>query len=290
MSLNELKNHFLEYLVQYRGRSLNTKRAYEFDLTRFINHLEVKGISEPELVTTKVIEDYLLQLKCSTVTKARVRSSAKSFFSFLYRKAYITSDPAANLESMKLPEKNPEYLSKDQRNAFIKTIEKESTPYYRDRDLILIKLLLRTGLRRAEIVGLNVEDVDFSKGTLKVKRKGNREAYLTIHPQLAGDLKRYITSIQRNSSEPLFKSKRGQRLSASSIWHLVKMYSHKAGFNGDVTVHSLRHTFASTLLSQGCPLPFIQQLMGHKSSQTTSKYLHFQNTELVEAFNRISFE
>lgn len=291
MEINELKNQFLSYLVEYRGRTENTKRAYDFDLTKFLSFLTSRGLSNVELITTKLIEDYLFHLGSSTIAKARVRSSIKSFFNFLSRKEYITgNNPAMNLESMKLPEKSPEYLSQEQRATFLKTIEKESTPYYRERDLLLVKLLLRTGLRRAEIIGLNVSDIDFSKRSLRVKRKGNKEVYLTLHRQLIEDLQKYLKIIQRNADNPLFMSKRGKRLSASSVWHLVKMYSHKAGFNGSVTVHSLRHTFASTLLDQGMPLPYIQALMGHKSSQTTARYLHFQNSELNDAFNKVIFE
>jgi site-specific recombinase XerD len=291
MEINELKNQFLNYLVAYRGRTENTKKAYDFDLTKFLKLLASKGVSNVESITTKLIEDYLFHLGSSTTAKARVRSSIKSFFNFLSRKEYITgSNPAMNLESMKLPEKSPEYLSQEQRTIFLNTVERESTPYYRERDLLLVKLLLRTGLRRAEIIGLNISDIDFSKRSLRVKRKGNREAYLTLHRQLIEDLKKYLKIINRNADDPLFMSKKGKRLSASSVWHLVKTYSHKAGFNGSVTVHSLRHTFASTLLDQGMPLPYIQALMGHKSSQTTARYLHFQNSELNEAFNRVIFE
>lgn len=123
MEINELKNQFLNYLVQYKGRSLNTKNAYEFDLTRFINHLKSKDVTEAKSVTTRIIEDYLFYLKCSAITKARVKSSIKSFFHFLARKEYIEVNPTTRLESMKLPEKSPEYLSKEQRLVFLKTIE-----------------------------------------------------------------------------------------------------------------------------------------------------------------------
>lgn len=290
MRIDYLKNQFLNYLVKYRGRTENTKKAYDFDLSKFSQYLKTKDISEIELVSTRIIEDYLFQLGSTTVTKARVRSSIKSFFSFLYRKEYIKSNPAINLESMKLPERTPEYLSQEQSRTFLKTIERQSTPYYRARDLILVKLLLVTGLRRAEIVGLNVSDIDFSKLTIRVKRKGNREAYVTIHHELAENLRKYLKIIKRSADEPLFMSKKGNRLSACSVWHLIKTYSYKAGFNADLTVHSLRHTFASTLLSQGLPLPYIQALMGHRSSQTTARYLHFQNSELTQAFNKVTFE
>lgn len=290
MRIDELKDQFLKYLVEYRGRSLNTSNAYDFDLTKFITYLSSNGIYEVGAVETRIIEAYLSQIQCSTITKARIRSSIKSFFSFLTRKEYTSNNPASNLESMKLPEKSPEYLSYEQRIDFLSTIEKESTPYYRERDLMLARLLLKTGLRRAEIASLNVSDIDLTKRTLRVRRKGNKIVNIYIHEELVNDLKQYLKVITRKSDEPLFMSKRGKRLSESSIWHLIKSYAQKAGFNNKVTVHTLRHSFASALLSEGMSLPYIQQLMGHKSSQTTSRYLHFQNNELIEAFNNISFE
>ncbi len=290
MKIDELKDQYLNYLVDYKGESKGTKKTYGFNLTKFIVYLQSKGISDLQSVTTQIIEDFLFGLDVAIRTKANNKSSISSFLKYLHRKGYISDNPAINLESIKVPSHRPEYLSKEQFLIFLKTVERESTPYYRGRDLMLIKLFLKTGLRRAEVVRLNVGDVDLSKRTLRVTRKGNREVYLYIHDELADDLKHYLKTINRSMDEALFMSKRSQRLSASSIWHIVKTYSRKAGFNGDVTVHSLRHTFGTTLLSEGVPLPYIQALMDHRSPQTTSIYLHFQNNELSQVFNRVTFE
>lgn len=290
MEINRLKNQYLNYIVEYRGLSLGTKTGYGFDLSQFIYYLSSKDINSLKLVTTKIIENYLSELTCSFITKARRRSSIKSFFIYLCRENHVKNNPASNLESMKLPEKNPEYLSSEECLYLLKIVKQKATPYYRARDLMIIQLLLKTGLRRAEIVGLNIEDIDLSKRTIRVTRKGNHQVQINIHQQLITDIESYLKTIKRARKEPFFISKRGSRLSASSIWHLVKTYSRKAGLNEKVTVHSLRHTFATTLLAQGLQLPYIQELMGHKSSQTTSRYLHFQNTELLTAFNNINFD
>lgn len=291
MKIDELKDQYLNYLVDYKGDSKETKKTYDFNLTKFINYLKSKGISNLQSITTQIIEDFLFSLAGVAVsTKANNKSSISSFFKYLHRKGYINNNPTINLESIKVPPHRPEYLSKEQFLDFLKTIKKVSTPYYRERDLMLIKLFLKTGLRRAEVVRLNVGDIDLSKRTLRVKRKGNREVYLYVHDELANDFNHYLKIINRNPDEALFMSKKGKRLSASSVWHLVKVYSRKAGFNGDVTVHSLRHTFGTTLLSEGVPLPYIQALMDHRSPQTTSIYLHFQNNELSQVFNKVNFE
>ena len=252
--------------------------------------MKSKSVTDVKSVTTETLENYLFGLHVSIRTKALRKCSIASFFKYLHRKGYVDSNPTANLESIKVPQYRPEYLSKEQFLALLQTIEKKSTHYYLARDLMLIKLFLKTGLRRAEVVNLNMGDIDLSKHTLRVKRKGNREVYLHIHDELADDFRKYLTNINRAADEPLFMSKKNARLSASSVWHLVKTYSHKAGFNGDVTVHSLRHTFGTTLLSAGVPLPYIQALMDHRSPQTTSIYLHIQNSELSQIFNKVTFE
>ncbi len=289
MKINEFKNQYLNSLAG-REKAESTKQAYDFDLTKFISYLKSKGISEAKDITTLIIEDYLFGLKVSSSTKQRRKVVIKTFFDFLYKHGEISNNPAVNVESIKVTQKRPEYLSSEQYTNFLKTIEKDSTPYYKKRDLMLVKILIMTGLRRAEIVRLNVGDVDLSKLRFSVKRKGNREEYVIIHNKLVEDLRNYLKIINRYRDEPLFMSKRGQRLSASSVWHLIKVYSKKAGLNGDVTVHSLRHTFATALLSENVQLPYIQQLMGHRSAQTTSRYLHIQDNQLSEAFNRVTFE
>lgn len=289
MRIDEYKDKYLNQLVG-RGRGESTKSEYGRDLDKFFIYLKLQGIEEIEAVTTEMIEDYIFEKNDAPRTKRRKQSSIKGYFDFLTRRRDITLNPADNLQSIKVPDDVPEFLSKGQYELLLETIEKTATPYYKERDLLIAKLLIRTGLRRAELYSLSVADVDLSKLRLRVKRKGNREELIILPPQLAKELKRYINSINRTGYEPLFLSKKGQRLSTSSIWHLIKTYAREAGLNQAVTVHSLRHTFATRLLSKNLPLPYIQSLMGHKSPQTTSRYLHIQNNELIDAFSRVTAE
>jgi site-specific recombinase XerD len=289
MRIHELKDKWLNYLI-VRGYPEGTVKTYGHTVKKFAEYLTSISIVDTELVTTQVIEDFIFGMTVSTNTKAQRMIHVKRFFSYLLSKEYIKTNPTTNLESIKMSQKSPEYLSHEQYTALIDTIKNEkSKPYYQQRDLMIVELLLKTGLRRAEITGLNVADVDMSKQKIKVKRKGNYEAEVMIHPKLKEELREYLRIINRKPNEPLFMSKRGNRLSPSSIWYLVKSYAKKAGLNKKVTVHSLRHTFATSLLSEAMPLPYIQKLMGHRSPQTTSRYLHVQDNELSEAFNRVTF-
>lgn len=289
MKIDEYKDKYLNQLVG-RGRGENTKTEYNRDLDKFFNYLRTHGIENIDAITTQVIEDYIFEKHDAPRTKRRKQSAIKGYFDFLARRRDITFNPADNLQSIKVPDDVPEYLSKEQYEHLLKTIETKSTPYYKERDLLITKLLIRTGLRRAELFSLNVADVDLSKLRLRVKRKGNREELIILPPLLAKELKKYILSSNRVGSEPLFISKKGNRLSASSIWHLIKTYAREAGLNEAVTVHTLRHTYATRLLSKKLPLPYIQKLMGHRSTQTTSRYLHIQNNELIDAYSIVTTE
>lgn len=289
MKIDELKESWLNYLIA-RGRGNGTKKAYEDELNKFINYLTSLDITDIHLITTEILENYLFNYpNVSTNTKAWKMRPIKGFFKFLFRREYIRSNPAANLESIKISQKRAEYLSEEEYTRFFQIVGK-TTPYYRERDLMIVRLLVKTGLRKSELTGLNISDVDLSKLHFRVRRKGGREEYLILHHELVEDLQKYLKTINRGPDEPLFISKRNKRLSPSSVWHLIKKYSKKAGLNCNVTTHSLRHTFATTLLSNDMPLPYIQELMGHRSPQTTSRYLHVQNSKLVERFNRVTFE
>jgi site-specific recombinase XerD len=286
--LNEPKDKFLEYLTQNRGRSISTAKAYDCDLTHFIKYLMILGITEHVQVTTETIEDYLGKLPVSPITKSRNRSAIKSFYRYLYIKRQIPDDPGARLESIKLPSREPVYLNQQEYQLILAEVRR-SSPYYRKRDSTIISLLLQSGIRRAELVALNVGDVDVSNNRLRVIRKGNKEQLLPIHPDLVIILEDYLNTRHTKANQPLFMSKLGNRLSASALWYMIKGYAHRAGLNPRITVHSLRHSFCSSLLSQEIQLPYIAQLMGHKSPQSTSRYLHFERGQLEEALSKVRF-
>lgn len=289
MKIDEYKDKYLNQLVG-RGRGQSTKLEYSRDLDKFFAFLRTQDIEKIDAVTTQMIEDYIFEKNDAPRTKRRKQSAIKGYFDFLARRRDITFNPADNLQSIKVPDDVPEYLSKEQYELLLETIERRATPYYKERDLLITKLLIRTGLRRAELYSLNVADVDLSKLRLRVKRKGNREELIILPPLLAKEIKKYIYSSNRTGNQPLFLSKKGNRLSTSSIWHLIKSYAREAGLNEAVTVHTLRHTYATRLLSKKLPLPYIQKLMGHRSTQTTSRYLHIQNNELIDAYSIVTTE
>ncbi|MBW4061574.1 tyrosine-type recombinase/integrase [Candidatus Saccharibacteria bacterium] len=287
--LNAHLEAFLSHLVQGRGLSVATQAAYRFELSRFITFVMDSGVDDPTLVTSNSIADYLEGMTVAPPTKARARSAIKSFFSYLIKRKVVVLDPTVNLDTIKLPIKRSPYLVRRDWERLLAVIEQSATPYFRQRDLTLVQLLLMTGLRRGEVVRLKVQDIDLDELIILVTRKGGSEGVVPIHPELAKTLRVYLAGTMGKPHEALFMSKLGSALSAASVWHIVKHYAGLAELDSKLTVHSLRHSFASHLLDQNVALPHIQGLLGHRSPATTSRYVHFNNRQLAAALTSVNF-
>jgi integrase/recombinase XerD len=286
-SLNLYLGQFLAYLTDVRGRAASTRQAYDGDLGRFITYLEAQGVTEPEQVNTEMIENYIQQQQTTMTTKARTRSAITTYLRFLIHRGVIAVDPCLNLETIKVISKEPAYLSSDQCRVLL-AAAKRSTHYYRARDVAIISVFLKSGIRRAELASLNIEDVNLEVGTMNVLRKGGERQTLPLHQELRADLVTYIATTGRTSG-PLFLSKQGKRLSVGEIWHLVRKYARQAGLPSSTSCHTLRHSWASTMLAQDFPLRYIQTLLNHKSLDMTAKYLHSETSQVRSALELVSF-
>lgn len=295
MTINNLKELFFQDFIAY-GNASSSLDTYDGFLIKFIEHLDGLNITNPKMLSAKSVKDYIRNVHkinsdepLSNSTRHLMQSSIKSFLKYLYQNDYIDIELSSKLERIKIQKKESAYLSPEQYTHFINTVKKQSTPYYKDRDLALMNLLIKSGIRRAELVSLNISDVDLAQAKIWLKRKGGNEGYIPLQDKLVKDLDTYIKTLTRELNSPLFMSKRGQRLSASSVWHLVKSYALKAGLSPKITVHSLRHGFATHLRHDGVPIPVIQQLMGHRSPTTTYRYLHVTDKEIREELNKSNF-
>lgn len=297
MTINSLKEqYFHDFLAD--GNAHSSRNLYDFQLSNFIKYLENFKITDPKKITAREIKDYIGSLRkiktgesMADSTRYSVQSAIKSFLRYLYENDYIDVELGSKLKRIKIHKKESAYLSPAQYTHFIATVKRQATSYYRDRDVALMNLLIKSGIRRAELVNLDISDVDLSQAKIWIKRKGGNEGYIPLLDELVEDLENYIRTLKRDGSEPLFMSKLGHRLSASSVWHLVKNYALKAGLSQEITVHSLRHGFATKLNDSGVPIPIIQKLMGHKSPSTTYRYLHITDSNVRKEFNeRVTFD
>jgi len=298
--MNKLLTQFVNYLSTDRNFSERTIRAYELDLQKFVEFLESRNIESIAEVARDDIRAFITEMKCngikkpnSAVTRARKLSSIKSFYKYLVRYGFLEANPAADIETPKLPHKEPNYLTPEEYEALIAAVRRAATPFYLARDLAIVITFLNTGVRLSELVGLTLNSINLesSNAFIKVRGKGDKQRTIPLNDNVAATLRKYIEKRPEVETNSLYISRLGKGLCTRSVYHLIKRYLKEAGIKKEqVGVHSLRHTFSASLLSQGVNLFSIQKLLGHSKLETTSRYLHINDADLRDAVDRLVFE
>ena len=294
--MQEQVTTFLEYLEVERGYSEHTIAAYRNDMGQFLSYLEgLEPAQRPRgwgNVTHDHIVGYVLDMRereYSTNTIARKVASVKSFFSYLRLQGDIRTDPAAELDSPKVEKHLPSAISPEDVDRLL-SLPKGGTPSG-VRDKALIELIYATGLRVSEVVSLDVADVDLSDGTVRCVGKGNKERVLPIYERALSVVDEYTTKarlalMRSNNDEPaLFLNRRGDRLTRQGLWLIIKRYVEEAGIQGNVTPHTLRHSFATHMLRGGAGLREVQEMLGHANISTTQIYTQVSRDHLREAYD-----
>ena len=285
--MNNLITQFLYYIEHERHFSERTASAYRHDLNKFAGFLESTGRVDVVAITKADIRNFLslCSKTCGAYAYARKLSSIKSFFKYLGREEIVEKNPTIYIEAPKLPEKEPSYLTESEYQNLIDAVKIKATPYYLSRDLAIVILLLGTGIRLSELVGLTLDRVNLENAdrNIKVRGKGNKERSVPLTNEVVSTLKQYLKHRPDVESNHLFISRLGGELHSRSVYGLVKKYLKAANINKKVAVHSLRHTFGASMLRSGANLVVIQELLGHKKLETTRRYLHINNIDLRNA-------
>lgn len=290
--MNKLITQFLHYLNVERGFSPRTIEAYKHDLDKFVAFLKLLNKSSVSAITKEDVRRFLAQQAQTNgaVTRARKLSSIKSFFKYLGREGVIAANPVSDIEAPKLPEREPTYLTQAEYQNLIATVKREATPFYLSRDLAITVLLLGTGIRLSELVGLTLDKVNLecSGRNIKVRGKGDKERIIPLTDELVSVLEHYLKTRPNVSSSHLFISRLGDELRARSVYGLVKKYLKATGIKKTkMAVHSLRHTFGTSLMNNGVNIVVIQELLGHKKLETTRRYLHINSVDLRNAVDSL---
>ncbi len=298
--MNKLITQFVHYLSAERNFSERTVRAYELDLQKFVEFLESRNTTDISEVARDDIRAFLSELTKngikkpnSAVTRARKLSSIKSFYKYLVRYGVLESNPAADVETPKLPHKEPNYLTPQEYDALLVAVRRAATPFYLARDLAIVTTFLNTGVRLSELVGLSLNSINLesSNAFIKVRGKGDKERTIPLNDNVAATLRKYVAKRPEVDTNQLFISRLGKGLCARSVYHLIKRYLKEAGIKKDrIGVHSLRHTFGASLLAKNVNLVVIQELLGHKKLETTRRYLHINSVDLRNAVDRLALD
>jgi integrase/recombinase XerC len=222
----------------------------------------------------------------SASTVARRLACLRSFFRFLRRTGVIISDPSAGLRNPKQARRLPRLLRVDEVIRLLDAIPGDTPASVRDR--AMLETLYGGGLRVSELVGLNVDDLDFDQELVKVRGKGRRERLCPIGQVAAHWIKRYIPL--RNPEiayeKAMFLNQRGSRLSSRSVGRLLEAHLLNAGLVNAASPHTLRHSFATHLLDGGADLRSVQELLGHRKLTSTQIYTHVTQERLLDMYHQ----
>lgn len=262
--LDELVESFLAELSV--RRSPQTVRAYGADLRALVAFLD----DRPRLTELR-LREYLRSKPTSPRTRARKLSALRTFSQFLLRVGEIEVDPTDGLQGPYRRRSLPKALSESQTEAML---DAEPASQFPHRDRALLEILYGAGLRAAEVVALDLHDVDFGEATLRVRGKGSKERLVFFGRTCAAALRDYLSAERETDEAALFVNRRGNRLSTRTLQNIVKRWARAAGLPADVSPHTLRHSFATHLLDHNADLKTVQQLLGHESLATTQIYTH----------------
>jgi integrase/recombinase XerD len=279
---------FLRFLRAERALSPRTVEAYASDLKAYLAYLKKRGV-DPLLAPRQTITDYLLERKMGglkTSSIARMIESLRQFYKFLVNEDYAAHNPAALLDLPKRYVTLPHVMSPQEVNRLLAAPGNRQEVDIRYK--AMLELLYATGLRVSELINLKKNEVDLEVGYLKVMGKGGRERIVPIGTRAQIALRAYLEFKAKNkpAGEFLFIGRRKKPTSRVTFWRKLKGYARAAGISKNVTPHTLRHSFATHLLSGGADLRSVQEMLGHVSISTTQIYTHVDHRQIKEAHKR----
>lgn len=275
---------FMEYLSEERQASRNTQMSYGRDLGQMEEYLRAQGVEEPGKVTKTLLNSYILYLEKqgrAATTISRMLASMKAFFHYEFSRGNIRRDPAEFLKAPKVEKKVPTILTVDEVASLLNQ-PGGSTPKEL-RDKAMLELLYATGIRVSELIGLKLGDVNIPIGFITC-RDEHRERTVPFGKITRQALEKYLGEardflLKGKESELLFVNCSGTPMSRQGFWKIIKHYSAMAGIRGDITPHTLRHSFAAHLIGGGADLRAVQTMMGHSDMATTQAYTAYVHRE-----------
>ena len=296
--MREEINSFLNYLTVEKGFSENTVEAYRNDLQQMASFAEEEANKQSRMpswanFSRQGMLSYMLNLKernYAATTIARKVAAARSFFGFLKAEGIIKADPTENMSSPSVGKSLPKPISISQVRSLLDQPDKLNSPEAR-RDKAMLELLYASGMRISELVSLNLGDVDTAGGYVRCFGKGHKERIVPIYEQAARLVKEYSEETRpklahKKNEVALFLNPRGERLTRQGFWQKLKEYAKSAGLDTKISPHTLRHSFATHMLSGGADLRVVQELLGHANIATTQVYTHLTSEHVRRTYEK----
>lgn len=288
MDLNEAVDEFGRHLHAERGVSPHTLRAYLGDLADLCAYASDVGVTDPAGLDVSLLRAWLARqhaLGRARATLARRTAAVRAFTHHLHRRGLLESDPGLLLGTPKKRRDLPGVLTQDDAARLLDTLDAEGPMGL--RDLAVLEVLYGTGVRVSELCGLDVDDLDTGRRTIRVLGKGNRERTVPMGEPAVRAVDDWLRAgrpavATEDSGPALFLGARGGRLHPTSARRIVHSRISDAGTMPDLSPHGLRHTAATHLLEGGADLRSVQEILGHASLQTTQLYTHVSAERLKQ--------
>jgi len=266
-TLSEAASAFLGYLADYRRFSPATIRAYRSDLRDFCASFG-PTIPAPEAVTRQDVLRFAVALRCSAQTVRRKVTTVSSLYRYLQDLGAVSENPARGIP---LPRRAKMLPIAPSREEILQIVRAARLPWLR----CALILLATTGIRRAELVGLRLQDVDLETGTLLVNGKGNKQRFVPLNEVALEAIRTYLPIRARHArADTLLVNQRGLAVVPGGLFHTFRMAVWRAGLRRAITPHTFRHAFATELIRERVDIRTVQELLGHESLETTARYLH----------------
>jgi integrase/recombinase XerD len=293
-TLSELVLDFLGYLELERGLSRNTLEAYRSDLQQFGEYLGRRGLDPLELAPTD-LTSFVSELAegregrppVAPATLQRKVACLRSFYRHMRREQVLDHDPAGELRAPRARARLPEVLSRDEVTRLLAQPRGTSPAALRDR--ALLETMYACGLRASEVIGLTLSELDIDAGVLRARGKGSKERIVPIGSKAIESLRAYLERarprlVGLREENHVFVNLRGAGLSRQGLYKIVQRHAASAGLARRMSPHTLRHTFATHLLSGGCDLRSLQEMLGHADIATTQIYTHLSAERLRDVY------
>ena len=261
-------------------------------LKKLFQYLKKKKKLKISEVNRHELSAFLASLKNSGLaasTVSRCLASIRSFFNYLLAEGYIENNPAYELDSPRIEKKLPRVLTSEEIDRLLGQPKAEQNNGIRDK--AMLELLYASGIRVSELISLNTTDFNYEVGFLRCRGKGLKERIVPVGNTAISSVRQYLKQgrvkmVKTGSEKSLFVNHHGRRLTRQGFWKILKKYAGHAGISGEVTPHTLRHSFATHLLENGADLRSVQEMLGHSDISTTQIYTHITRKRIREVYDK----
>lgn len=285
---------FIRYLTAERRYSPLTVRNYRHDIEHFMAWLECdEAHFDPRSVTTDHIREWIIYRtekgRLGAASMNREVASLRALFRWLHRTGAVEKDIFRLISALKTSRRLPVFVPESRMTTIVSECEYDSEDFATERNSLMILMFYACGLRLAELVGIDRDDLSADYTTLRIRGKGDKQRMVPILEFVREKILHYLTLIERqniciSTEKALFLTHKGKRISRSAVYRTVQEELARAGVQGKKSPHVLRHTFATHLLNGGADMREIQELLGHASLQATQVYTHNSIARLREIY------